>query len=198
MYIESRAGLGESKQEPITTSAGDVVGPWLCQGMVPGGIIRPDEGGRVIGLKVIFRRSFADFRREVQRAVERVVTDPRVASKLVTASENLLKAHHKQMLAEKVPDNAPCGFSELSLMRRRVALGVLLNSRFRLSGCGGSACHLTYQHRNCFGRFGPFLGVEVPKHALCALRGSEHVHAEEDKLYGFTSVRSKGAGMGGR
>jgi hypothetical protein len=107
MYIGSRAGLGESKQEPITTSAGDVVGPWLCQGMVPGGIIRPDEGGRVIGLKVIFRRSFADFRREVQRAVERVVPDPRVASKLVTASENLLKGHHKQMLAEKVPDNAP-------------------------------------------------------------------------------------------
>jgi hypothetical protein len=106
MYIDSRAGLGESKQEPVTTSDGDIVGTWLCQGMVPGGIIRPDEGARVIGLKVIFRRSFADFRREVQRAVERWVKDPRVATKLVTESENLLKGHHKQMLAEKVPDNA--------------------------------------------------------------------------------------------
>jgi hypothetical protein len=106
MYIDSRAGLGESNEEPIITNAGDVVGPWRCQGMVPGGIIRPDEGARVIGLKVIFRRSFANFRREVQRAVERVVTDPRVASKFMTANENLLKGHHKQMLDEKVPDNA--------------------------------------------------------------------------------------------
>jgi hypothetical protein len=106
MYIGSRAGLGESEQKPVTTSNGDIVGGWLCQGLTPGGIIRPDEGGRVIGLKVIFRRPFADFRREVQRAVERWVTDPRVAGSLVTASENLLKRHHNQMLAEKVPDNA--------------------------------------------------------------------------------------------
>jgi hypothetical protein len=107
MYIDSRAGLGESEQKLVTTSAGDVVGGWLCQGLVPGGIIRPDEGGRVIGLKVTFRSSFPDFRREVQRAVERWAKDPRVASKLVTTNENLLKGHHKQMLAEKVPDNAP-------------------------------------------------------------------------------------------
>jgi hypothetical protein len=93
------------EQESVTTSSGDVAGKWLCQGMMPGGIIRPDEGARVIGLKVIFRRSFADFRREVQRAVERWVKDPRVASSLVTASENLLKGHHNQMLAEKVPNN---------------------------------------------------------------------------------------------
>ena len=106
-YIDSRAGLGESKQDTITTPAGDRVGKWLCQGMVPGGTIRPDEGGRVIGLKVIFRRSFVDFRREVQRAVERWATDPRVASKLVTANENVIKRQHKQMLAEKVPDKAP-------------------------------------------------------------------------------------------
>jgi hypothetical protein len=106
MYIASRAGLGESEQKLVTTSSGDVVGGWLCQGLTPGGIIRPDEGGRVIGLKVIFRRPFADFRREVQRAVERWVTDPRVAGSLVTASENLLKRQHNQMLAEKLPDNA--------------------------------------------------------------------------------------------
>jgi len=106
MYIGSRARLGESEQKLVTTSSGDVGGRWLCQGVTPGGIIRPDEGARVIGLRVIFRRSFADFRREVQRAVERWVTDPRVASSLVTASENLLKGHHNQMLAEKVPDNA--------------------------------------------------------------------------------------------
>src|SRR5262245_4947449 len=79
VYIGSRSGLGESEQKPVTTITGDVVGGWLCQGLTSGGIIRPDEGGRVIGLKVIFRRPFADFRREVQRAVERWVTDPRVA-----------------------------------------------------------------------------------------------------------------------
>lgn len=106
MYIGSRAGLGESEQKLVPTSSGDVAGRWLCQGVEPGGIIRPDEGARVIGLKVIFRRSFTDFRREVQRAVERWVKDPRAASSLVTASENLLKGHHNQMLAEKVPDNA--------------------------------------------------------------------------------------------
>lgn len=61
----------------------------------------------MIGLKVIFRRAFEDFRREVQRAVDRVVIAPRVVSKFMTANENLLKMHHKQMLVEKVPDNAP-------------------------------------------------------------------------------------------
>ena len=131
MYIDSRAGLGESKQEPFTTGAGDRVGTWLCQGMVKGGIIRPDEGGRVIGLRVIFRRSFADFRREVQRAVERWVTDPRVASKLVTANENLLKGHHKEMLAEKVPDKAPV---------------VLTGSFFyQATGCTWSVVKVTFQ-----------------------------------------------------
>lgn len=52
MYIGSRAGLGESEQKLVTTS-GDVAGRWLCQGVTPGGIIRPDEGARVIGLKVM-------------------------------------------------------------------------------------------------------------------------------------------------
>jgi hypothetical protein len=139
MYIVSRAGLGESEQESVTMSSGDVAGKWLCQGMMPGGIIRPDEGARVIGLKVIFRRSFADFRREVQRAVERWVKDPRVASSLVTASENLLKGHHNQMLAEKVPNNVLVRLWGSFFIGQRVAIGRLLNSRFRLSECGGSA-----------------------------------------------------------
>lgn len=130
MYIGSGAGLGESEQKPVRTSTGDVVGGWLCQGLTPGGIIRPDEGGRVIGLKVIFRRPFADFRREVQRAVERWVTDPRVAGSLVSASENLLKRHHNKMLAEKVPDNA--------LVR-------LWGSFFyRATGCTWSPVNLTF------------------------------------------------------
>jgi hypothetical protein len=130
MSIGSRAGFGESKQETVTTSEGDRAGKWLCQGMTPGGIIRPDEGARIIGLKVIFRRSFADFRREVQRAVERWVTDPRVASSLVTASENHLKGNHNQMLAEKVPDNA--------LVR---LWGVFF---YRATGCTWSAVKLTF------------------------------------------------------
>jgi hypothetical protein len=130
MYIGSRAGLGESEQKLVTTSSGDVAGRWLCQGVTPGGIIRPDEGARVIGLKVIFRRSFADFRREVQRAVERWVPDPRVASNLVTASENLLKGHHNQMLAEKVPDN--------TLVRRWGSVF------YRATGCTWSAVKLTF------------------------------------------------------
>jgi hypothetical protein len=99
MHIYSRGGFGEPEPKPETTSAGDEVGRWHCE--------NPAKGARVIGLKVTFRRSFADFRREVQRAVERFVFDPRVASKLVTESENLLKGHHKQMVAEGVPHNAP-------------------------------------------------------------------------------------------
>ena len=102
MYLQLSPGLGQ-----FETKDGDRAGHWLCQGMVPGGIARPDEGARVIGLRVTFRRSFADFHREVQRAVGRWVSDSRLASKFVTASEKSLKGHHKQMLAEKVPDNAP-------------------------------------------------------------------------------------------
>ena len=60
-YIDSRAGLGESKQEPFTTPAGDRVGKWLCQGMVEGGTIRPDEGGRVYRLKSYISTLFCRF-----------------------------------------------------------------------------------------------------------------------------------------
>jgi hypothetical protein len=101
MYIGSRAGLGESEQKLVTTSSGDVAGRWLCEEGVP------HRGGRVIGLRVLFRRSFADFRREVEQAVARWVPNPSVARQLVAASTDLLKFHHKQMLAESVPDNAP-------------------------------------------------------------------------------------------
>lgn len=101
MYIDSRTGLGESEQKLVTTSSGDVAGKWLCEEGVP------HRGSRVLGLKVLFRRSFADFRREVEQAVARWVPNPSVAHQLVAASTDRLKFHHKQMLAESVPDNAP-------------------------------------------------------------------------------------------
>ena len=100
MYIGSRAGLGESEQELVTTSSGDKVGQWHPEKL-------PSLIARVIGLKVLFRRSFADFRREVAGAVARWVTSPRFASQLVAESEDHLKALHQQMLNEDVPDKAP-------------------------------------------------------------------------------------------
>jgi hypothetical protein len=96
MYIYSRAGLGEPEQK---TSSGDKVGPWVPEKL-------PTELARVIGLKVIFRDSFSDFRSEVERAVERWIEPARHARDLVAAREGHLKRLHKQMLDEKVPDKA--------------------------------------------------------------------------------------------
>jgi hypothetical protein len=96
MYIYSRAGLGEPEQK---TSSGDKVGPWVPEKL-------PTELARVIGLKVIFRDSFLDFRSEVERAVERWIEPARHARDLVAAREGHLKRLHKQMLDEKIPDKA--------------------------------------------------------------------------------------------
>jgi hypothetical protein len=99
MYIYSRKGFGEPEQKPEITSAGDTVGHWVPEKL-------PNELARVIGLKVIFRDSFSDFRSEVERAVERWIKPARHARDLVAAREGHLKRLHKQMLDEKVPDKA--------------------------------------------------------------------------------------------
>jgi hypothetical protein len=100
MYIDSGAGLGESEQELVTTRSGDKVGQWLPEKL-------PSSIARVIGLWVIFRPSFADFRLEVAGAVARWVASPRFARQLVAATEDALKALHQQMLTAGVPDKAP-------------------------------------------------------------------------------------------
>lgn len=98
MYIYSQGGFGESEKEEVRKS-GDKVGPWLTENL-------PTDLARVIGLKVVFRESFPDFRREVERAVERWIEPSRHARLLVEAREGHLKRLHKQMLDEKVPDKA--------------------------------------------------------------------------------------------
>jgi hypothetical protein len=97
VYLQSREGLGEDLKE---TSSGDIVGAWLAEQL-------PRLISRVIGLKIRFRRSLADFRLEVAGAVERWVTAPRFARQLVAANEDQIKALHQQMLAESVPDKTP-------------------------------------------------------------------------------------------
>jgi hypothetical protein len=98
MYIYSQGGFGEPEKEEVTKS-GDKVGPWLTENL-------PTDLARVIGLKVVFRESFPDFRREVERAVARWIEPARHARLLVGAREGHLKRLHKQMLDEKVPDKA--------------------------------------------------------------------------------------------
>jgi hypothetical protein len=98
MYIYSQGGFGEPEKEAVTKS-GDKVGPWLTEHL-------PTDLARVIGLRVVFRDSFPDFRREVERAVERWIEPARHAQLLVGAREGHLKRLHKQMLDEKVPDKA--------------------------------------------------------------------------------------------
>jgi hypothetical protein len=61
MYLQSREGLGQDFKE---TSSGDIVGDWLAEQL-------PRLIGRVIGLKIRFRRSLTDFRLEVAGAVAR-------------------------------------------------------------------------------------------------------------------------------
>jgi hypothetical protein len=105
MYIYPQVALGELEQTPKviyppTSPHSDHLGPWLCEGL-------PNRGARVIGLIVPFRRSFADFRQEVAQAVARHVPDLREARRLVEAKKDLLEFHHRQMLAEKVPDKTP-------------------------------------------------------------------------------------------
>jgi hypothetical protein len=97
MYLQSREGLGE---DPKETSSGDIVGNWLAEQL-------PRIIARVIGLKIKFRRSLADFRVEVTGAVARWVPSPHFARQLVSASEDQLKALHQQMLTEGVPDKTP-------------------------------------------------------------------------------------------
>jgi hypothetical protein len=74
MYLYSRGGFGEPEQKTERTSAGDVVGSWVPENL-------PNELARVIGLKVIFRHSFSEFRSEVERAVSRWIEPVRHAFK---------------------------------------------------------------------------------------------------------------------
>jgi hypothetical protein len=99
MYVYSRGGFGEPEKKGEVTKSGDKVGPWLPENL-------PTELARVIGLRVVFRQSFSDFRREVERAVERWIEPARHARALIAAREGHLQKLHKQMLDEKVPDNA--------------------------------------------------------------------------------------------
>jgi hypothetical protein len=99
MYVYARGGFGEPEPKPEITRSGDVVGHWVPEKL-------PTELARVIGLKVIFRHSFSDFRSEVERAVERWIEPARHARDLVAVRAGQLKKLHKQMLDEKVPDGA--------------------------------------------------------------------------------------------
>jgi hypothetical protein len=56
-------------------------------------------------LGVPFRSSFADFRREVERALENWMTKGR-AAELVKRREKDLKAIHKRLRDDKMPDTA--------------------------------------------------------------------------------------------
>ena len=99
MYVYSRGELGEPEKKREVTRSGDKVGPWLAENL-------PTDLARVIGLKVVFRRSFSDFRNEVEVAAERWIEPARHARALVAAREGHLKKLHKQMLDENVPDKA--------------------------------------------------------------------------------------------
>ena len=99
MYVYSPRGFGEPQEKAELTSKGDKVGPWLAENL-------PTDLARVIGLKVVFRHSFSDFRREVEQAVERWIEPARHARALVATRESHLKELHKQMLDENVPDKS--------------------------------------------------------------------------------------------
>ncbi|HEY5741481.1 MAG TPA: hypothetical protein VIS99_02980 [Terrimicrobiaceae bacterium] len=99
MYVYSRGELGEPEKKGEVTRSGDKVGPWLAENL-------PTDLARVIGLKVTFRRSFPDFRHEVEVAAERWIEPARHARALIAAREGHLKKLHKQMLDENVPDKA--------------------------------------------------------------------------------------------
>ena len=100
MYIRE-GELGEPEKKGEVTRSGDKVGPWLAENL-------PTDLARVIGLKVVFRRSFSDFRNEVEVAAERWIEPARHARALVAAREGHLKKLHKQMLDEECPRQSRC------------------------------------------------------------------------------------------
>ena len=91
MYIRTNERLGE------VVRGGDVRGVCITE------VRRKDCD---IDFKVAFRRSFADFLREVEGAYGRWMTGPR-ARTLVRKTQETLKKWHEEMLDQKVPDTAP-------------------------------------------------------------------------------------------
>ena len=97
MYIRENEGLG---QVNITRNGHERVKWSLCS--------KIGSRQRVCGitLKIRFRISFEDFRKEVERGLRSWMTGPR-AQMLSKKRAEQLKSRHKIMVDLKMPDNSP-------------------------------------------------------------------------------------------
>jgi len=107
MYIRENQGLG---QYNITRNGHTRVKWSLCSKVGP--------RQRVCGitLKIRFRASFEDFRKEVERALRSWMTAPR-AKMLTDKRAEQLKVRHKNMLDRNLPDLSPIELSGLITYR---------------------------------------------------------------------------------